>query len=151
MTMNLDTDTPAGLRRAALALHALGTADRDWLLQRLATPQQQALATLLAELQELGIPPDAGVIRTALSEAAEAPALPRDEALALCLALERESPSLQSLLLAALEPAQSEAVLAHWQTEFHARPSRVAAPAWTPLLREAVLESWRETANGVTK
>ncbi len=55
------------LRRAALTLHALSEHDRQWMLQRLAVPQQEALRQHLAELAELGIPRDQGLIDEALA------------------------------------------------------------------------------------
>lgn len=144
--MNLDSDTPAGLRRAALALHALGQADREWLLNQLPVPSRQTLGELLAELSELGIPPDDEVIRVALSEAAPDHPMSTGEARALCLVLADEAPAVQSLLLAALPVPQRDAVLQHWPHELLARPSAVAGPGWTPALHEAVMQSWRELA-----
>lgn len=144
--MNLHSDTPAGLRRAALALHALGPVDREWLLSRLPTPSQQTLGELLSELSELGIPPDDAVIRVALSEPATADSMSAEEARALCLVLADEAPVVQSLLLAALPASQRDAVLQHWPHEVLARPSAVAGPDWTPALREAVMQSWRDLA-----
>ncbi len=144
--MNLQSDTPAGLRRAALTLHALGPADREWLLRRLPAQSRQALGQLLAELSELGIPPDDAVIRVALSEAASEPSMPTGEARALCLVLADENRAVQSLLLAALPASQRDAVLQHWPHELVNRPSAVAAPSWTPALRAALLQSWRELA-----
>lgn len=144
--MNLQSDTPAGLRRAALALHALGEADREWLLERLPAQSRQTLGELLAELGELGIPPDDAVIRAALSEAAPGELMSTDEARALCSVLAEEAPAVQSLLLATLAASQREAVLLHWPHELLARPSAVAGPAWTPALHEAVTQSWRGLA-----
>ena len=43
-----------GARRAALALHALAPADRDWLLGRLDGIQRSRLTALMQELQTLG-------------------------------------------------------------------------------------------------
>ncbi len=48
------TPEAPGERRAALALHALGRADRDWLLGQLDAAQGQRLAALLTELDGLG-------------------------------------------------------------------------------------------------
>lgn len=148
--MNLELETPTGLRHAALALHALGAADRDWLLQRLSPTQQQALQDLLAELQELGIPPDQSVIRVALSQTAPTSAHSEQEARALCAALERETPALQSLLLAALGTSERANVLAHWQAELQPLPSAISTPDWSPITRQALLESWREVALGAS-
>ncbi|MES2538660.1 MAG: hypothetical protein V4632_22610 [Pseudomonadota bacterium] len=44
-----------GYRKAALRLHGLSSADRDWMLQRLDTQEQARLGDLLRELRELGI------------------------------------------------------------------------------------------------
>lgn len=57
-------------RRAALTLHALPEADRQWVLQRLEPMLQQTLQGHLEELAELGIPSDPSLIKQALSEAA---------------------------------------------------------------------------------
>jgi len=144
--MNLHSDTPAGLRRAALALHALGPSDRDWLLDQLPLQSRQTLGGLLAELTELGIAPDGEVIRAALSEAFPRVALPAHEARALCLALAEEAPAVRSLLLAALSAPEREVVLKHWPHELVARPSAVAGPAWAPALHKVVMQSWRALA-----
>ncbi|MGM9485059.1 hypothetical protein ACS5PN_27970 [Roseateles sp. NT4] len=146
--MSPDLDTSSGLRRAALALHALSAEDRAWLLQRLSPAQREALDALLVELKELGIPPDQGVIRAALSQPAASSVFSEEEARGLCLALEREPPALQSLLLASLGATERANVLTHRQAQLQALPSAVAAPDWTPTLRQALLESWREVAAG---
>jgi len=145
-----ELDTSAGLRRAALALHALRMEDREWLMQRLSPTQRKALDSLLVELKELGIPPDEGVVRAALSQTAAASAIAAEEARGLCLALERESPAVQSLMLASLKSDERADVLAHWQAQLQALPSSVSAPDWTPTLRQALLDSWREVANGAS-
>lgn len=144
--MNLPPETPAGLRRAALTLHSLGQVDRDWLLQQLPGAMQQALCVLLAELNDLGIPPDAAVIRAALDEAPAQEAMSAAQAQGLCHVLANEVPVLQSLLLAALPLAQREAVLRHWPHELLARPSAVSGHTWTPALHEAVMRSWHDLA-----
>lgn len=146
--MSPELDPSSGLRRAALALHALSAADRAWLLQRLSPAQREALNALLAELKELGIPPDQGVIRAALSQTTTASDFSEEEARGLCLALEHEPPALQSLLLAALGARERANVLTHWQAQLQALPSAVAAPDWTPTLRQALVDSWREVAAG---
>lgn len=43
-------------RKAAVFLHGLAAADRDWLLARLSEPQRNVLDGLLKELSSLGIP-----------------------------------------------------------------------------------------------
>lgn len=144
--MNLHSETSAGLRRAALTLHALDQADRAWLLERLPAQSREVLGELLGELRELRIPRDDEVIRAALSEAPLDASLGSADAKALCLVLADESPVLQSLLLATLAEPQRSAVLQHWPHELLPRPSPVALPAWTRALRGAVMDSWRELA-----
>lgn len=146
--MSPELDTSTGLRRAALALHALSVEDRKWLMQRLSPTQREALDALLVELKELGIPPDEGVVRAALSQPTTAPAISAEEARGLCLVLERESPALQSLMLASLRSDERADVLSHWQAQLQALPSAISAPDWTPTLRQALLDSWREVAAG---
>lgn len=145
--MNLGVDGNGGMRRAALTLHALAAVDRDWLLQRLGAPSRETLLELLAELRELDIPPDEQVIRAALSEAAAAATTIRGDARSLCLALAKEPPMLQSVLLATVSEGQREAILAHWPYEVLARPAAVAEPVWTAALRDALIQGWREVAD----
>ncbi|MDR7268216.1 hypothetical protein J2X20_000845 [Pelomonas saccharophila] len=144
--MNLESQTSAGQRRAALALHALRPADRNWLLQQLPQSDRRALGELLRELKDLAITPDSGVIRAALAGASSDEGPTVEEARGLCIVLAQEAPVLQSLLLAALPESQREAVLMHWPYELLTRPSPVAAQAWTPSLQDAVMQSWRELA-----
>jgi hypothetical protein len=59
-------------RRAALAVHAMSPPDREWVLRELPSAQRDLLLPLLAELAELGIPQDAGL----LGEVAVAPPAP---------------------------------------------------------------------------
>jgi hypothetical protein len=49
-------------RRAALLLHSLAPADRDWVLGRLPEPARATLSGLLRELGELGIPADPALL-----------------------------------------------------------------------------------------
>jgi hypothetical protein len=55
----------AALRRAALAVHAMTVEDREWLLRELPSAERTHLQPLLAELAELGIPPDADLLKDA--------------------------------------------------------------------------------------
>ena len=65
--MNMQAQQPTDdARRAALTLHALGRADRDWLLAQLSMAEQNAMTALLDELTELGIPKDKALVREAL-------------------------------------------------------------------------------------
>jgi hypothetical protein len=59
-------------RLAALTLHALAAADREWLLGRLMPAQASHLRALLAELVDLGIPPDPALIDSARRIATQA-------------------------------------------------------------------------------
>lgn len=145
--MNLNVDGQEGLRRAALTLHALAAPDRDWLLDQLPVRARDALERLLVELRELEIPPDARVLRVALSQAPAATTLTSDEFHRLGTTLADESPALQSLLLATLDAAERRAVLAHWPPDVLGRPGDVERPVLTAALREALLQSWREAAS----
>jgi hypothetical protein len=52
----------APLRRAALTVHALPQGDRAWMLASLSPADRESLSGLLAELDELGIPPDPSLL-----------------------------------------------------------------------------------------
>jgi hypothetical protein len=54
--MNVPSPQAMPAHRAALSLHSLCEADRQWVLQALGGEQQAALQPLLQELEELGIP-----------------------------------------------------------------------------------------------
>lgn len=54
-------------RRAALLAHAMGSADRAWLLASLPPPHRHAMQGWLDELRELGIPPDATLLHDAIA------------------------------------------------------------------------------------
>jgi hypothetical protein len=62
------TPLPTPAHHAALTLHALGGADRQWVLNALSGEQQAALGPLLQELEELGIPREPELARTLLPE-----------------------------------------------------------------------------------
>lgn len=57
----------AGARCAALAVHALGTDDRNWLLHQLDAAQRDTLQEHLGELQQLGVPADRRMLHQALA------------------------------------------------------------------------------------
>jgi hypothetical protein len=50
-----DGKVPAGERHAALALHSMAAADRDWMLQQLGAERRAVIEPLLSELRELGV------------------------------------------------------------------------------------------------
>ncbi len=144
--MILDLEKDAELRRVALALHALGPADRDWLLDRL--PVRPALETLLVELAELAIPPDPALIRGVLGAATAPTVIDANpaQARALCRQLEREPATLRPLFVAALPAELRAPTLSHWQAELDAAPSASDALSWNPALCALLVECWREVA-----
>lgn len=74
---------PANLRQAALLLHGLPGADREWLLEQLPEAERAPLRTLVAELAALGIPTDRGLVEEVIGGGgATAPAGAADRALA---------------------------------------------------------------------
>ncbi len=58
---------PRGARHAALLLHAMAPADRNWMLDVLPHQERAALVPLLAELEALGIERDSALIDAATS------------------------------------------------------------------------------------
>jgi len=64
------------LRRAALTLHALTHGDRAWMLERVEPAQRRALESLLTELANLGIPPDAAILQQAMAASRDGTVLP---------------------------------------------------------------------------
>jgi hypothetical protein len=56
-------------RQAALLVHSLSAADREWVLSRLSGAEQERLRGLLSELGELGIPKDRRLVESALTAA----------------------------------------------------------------------------------
>lgn len=102
------------LREAALALHALEPSDRAWLVERLTPAQQRAVSPLLAELAELGIPADAGLVDEALRESAHGVARSAQQR------------------IAALPAAQAAQLLRGEPAPFVACVLGLAAWPWTP-------------------
>jgi len=93
---------PRGMRHAALLLHAMSPADRDWMLGELPAPERANLLLLLAELEALGIDSDPSLIDDAISGAAptlSSPATPS-------AAEERSSPISAEAALHALDAQQ---------------------------------------------
>ena len=107
-----------GHRRAALALHGLGEADRHWVLEQLRGADRSRLAQLLEELQKLGIPPDPSLLADAQKRLPE-PAKPAPNRI-------REASAAQMLSVLAREPAGLIAAVLRveawpWQAGFLAR------------------------------
>lgn len=138
-----------GLRRAALALHALAAEDRRWIIEQLGATERQAVLPLLDELHTLGIPADPALVRTALgpAEAKLAASMSdstlEEEAARLRVALDREPLPLQGFWLAALAPAMRDAVLGHGRAMPEAPPNELGS---APKLREAITIAWRHCA-----
>lgn len=61
-----------GERQAALLLHSMAPADRDWALRALPARRREQMAELLAELQALQIAPDAALVRAAVAPSSHA-------------------------------------------------------------------------------
>jgi hypothetical protein len=102
------------LREAALALHALEPDDRAWLIERLTPAQQRAVAPLLSELAELGIPADARLVDEAL----------RHSARSITRGAQQR--------IAALQAAQAAQLLRGEPAPFVACVLGLAAWPWTP-------------------
>ena len=137
-----------GARRAALALHALGKVDRDWLLQRLGPEQRASMTALLNELRSLGIPPDGEIVRRVLDEQAvpvDKAQAPEDDAL-MCRALERETNAVRELMLSTLSAEAAAAVCQCWNVRDELQPQHRPGVIETPAVRDAVLEAWRNAA-----
>lgn len=71
----LDQQPQSLARRAALTLHALGAADRTWLLAQLPPLQRERLQAMLGELEALGIPASRNLLKDLLG-AADTPPRP---------------------------------------------------------------------------
>ncbi|HSV47305.1 MAG TPA: hypothetical protein VLJ58_16060 [Ramlibacter sp.] len=117
-----------GLRRAALALHGLSPADREWMIERLPVHKRDALQELLQELTVLGIPADPQLAGLAAQAPRAAPAgaalqavAPAAETVPVPLRLERA--------------ADVAVVLAAQSAGFAARCLQLGSPTW----RQAVI------------
>lgn len=93
-------------RRLALRMHALHEEDRSWLLAQLEDAPRQQLITLLEEVREIGLIPDAELLMTAADEAQDR-SMSSDEAtirigmaspLTVCRALRNEPSSVRRYL-----------------------------------------------------
>lgn len=80
----LSQDESSSLRRSALMLHGVGASDQAWLLGRIAEPQRTQVSALLQELRTLGIPPDGGVVRQAVSQPARTASTPHERVSQAC-------------------------------------------------------------------
>jgi hypothetical protein len=148
---------PAPAQRAALALHALAADDRAWVLGALPADQQAVIEPLLRELEDLGIPRDAGLLDTAVRCEGDRGAAAADALRALDAAQVRrlagllagEPPRLAAALLAASPWPWREQLLQHLPAAVacevvqHASPMRPAPALQLALLSEisAALET----------
>jgi hypothetical protein len=138
-------------RKAALALHAMGTDDQQWLLSRLPPPRRAEVQALLQELRDLGIPPDQELLAACLADAPRSvprsaterlAQLPDGQMRALAQALEAEPPLLVARLLRA-HPWSWKQAMAHefslsFRNSVEAVPPVPAAPAMDTAVCELV-------------
>lgn len=94
------------VRRAALLLHAMAPADRDWVLRQLSPGGHDRLRELLRELNELGIPRDPALLK----HFAVAP-LARDAARQVEALPDELSAATPAETIAAADPARLAAIL----------------------------------------
>lgn len=150
-------------RRAALMTYAMAEADQTWLLHSLAPARRQVLKGLIAELHELGIPPDEALLKQVRDQpAAEidtattsmtAP-LPTDlrlvslsgaQILRLAQLLQREPPRLVARLLATDSWNWRGALLAAMEEDFVGQVRAASVPARAPLLEAALCDALMRT------
>lgn len=137
------TARPDSSRHAALLLHAMGPADRQWLLDALTAERRARVEPLLQELRELGIPADEELLRPVLAIAAprESGPLARlerlsaSEATALAQALLLEPRPLAARLLAMRDWPWKQAVLASCSPQ-----DRTSLAAGAPATPSATLD-----------
>ena len=140
--MNARTDQSVdGVRRAALALHALAPADRAWMLERLPHDRRGEVEALLAELASLGIPRDGTLAKAVEGKRPATATKPArgvaPDAAAIANALEGESTALVALALRAhdearcneVPPALREALMQEVAPLLIAAANESAAPA----------------------
>jgi hypothetical protein len=129
-------------QRAALTLHALAAADRDWLLHALPAERQPALRAMLTQLQAIGIPADRGfvdaVVQRRSSVSPCAPASSAAEVARTLALLDGEPPRVLAALLGAQASQFHEQARATLPAERLAR-ARECGPAG-PALQAAVCQ-----------
>ena len=134
-------------RRAALLVHAMPQGDRQWLLASLPPHQRVELEELLAELRELGIPPDEQLLREVVDApiAVQPAAVPADplehlapgQVAVLAALLRKEPPQLVATLLAARDWPWKEAFLRQLEPQ-HALVVAAAQPRRAKEVQQAV-------------
>lgn len=146
--MSADVPATTGSRRAALAVHALGPIDQDWLLRALPAHHRSVIEPLLAELRGLGIPPDGALAADAVTPAPgpvepgmRLEQLPDGSARALAELLQREPPALAARLLALRPWPWRSAVEEDFHPDFVAALGSVGPPRCAPALDTALCEA----------
>lgn len=144
----------SGVRQAAMVLHGLGDADREWMLSRLPPSRVDELRPLLDELRELGMPTDAELIAQAVDGAQAAAPTPQSQDAARIAG----ASAAQMLALLRGEPDRLVALVTSssawpWRDAFFGQlgPHRAArlrdlslAMGAPPALRAAVLQALAE-------
>ena len=131
-------ERPDPLRQSALALHALASQDRAWVLAALPEGQRAALQPLLAELEEIGIPRDADLLQAVQPPAARQRSAGELDALARLL--RREPPGVAAVFLAAEAWPWRREVL----QQVGARAAEPGSDVRGPMLRRALIEAVQE-------
>lgn len=133
-------DADAARKRCALALHAVASRDREWLLAKLSAAQRTELEQLVRELQELGIPADSTVAQDALrrgaaskmararQEGESAAALTTADASDMAGLLEQE-PSFLIAQALMLHNTSRETILAHLSANKRRQVQQLLEPA----------------------
>lgn len=139
-------------RRAALMAHALTAADQAWLLRSLAPERRRLLEGLLAELRELGIPPDGSLLDAVKLECAATTAsvepaetterqldrLPAAGVRDLAELLRHEPPGVAARLLAMRPWPWRSALLGYLGDDFARQVREASVEAGAPRLEAAL-------------
>lgn len=140
--------TAPATRRAALLLHALTAADRDWVLGALAPSRRAELQALMGELQELGIAPESEMVGRWLEpERHPLDDLGGRDLARLARTLAGEPPVLVARLLAARRWRWREALLARLPSAFAMQVRAASAAPRAPALERAMLQAAQALAS----
>lgn len=144
----------ASARHAALIAHAMRPADRDWLLYALPPEGGRLLQDLLAELDALGIPPDATLLDELNRDApmsvpsevvwAAFDGLGSAQVGLLAQVLQEEPPLLTARLLSLREWPWRGALLGAMHDVFVAQVRRIPSAVSGPSLEAALHEALRQ-------
>ncbi|MBE7367193.1 hypothetical protein [Ramlibacter pallidus] len=137
-------------RRAALLVHAMPPSDQAWLLGSLPPAQREAVEELLGELREMGIPPDAALLRDVIEAPPTAQPETAEDVLArldahqverLAQLLRDEPPVLAGRVLALRAWPWAGALLAQLPEAAAEAAARHAARPRAPALERALCEA----------